>query len=346
MPEFPAVAGACGGFFNNPLQSCARRNGLQCSGGLLCHESMGKCTLLRFGCSAVFRIDFGARIAPGQVVVSEQERAAALLPAPQHAVVERLMSLEQLPAGTWKMHPGDLPHGEATDLDDSGWQPVALLAHAPNDAVWFRQTVQIPDTLNGYDLTGARIWFQFHASANGPMPEMIYFNGRRVAMGEDLEPIVLFDDAHPGDKIVVAVKLLHTVDVKIFRGATMRVEFAEHQAESRGPGRGVSLGVGAAAQSCAGRSKQARHGQCGHRHRRCCLARRGRNSERRHARAGRSQIRREPEGGAGANGIAPPAAPVGAPSTSPATRISTRRGCGRGPRPSTWCGAPSRRHCS
>jgi alpha-mannosidase len=169
------------------------------------------------------------RIAPGQVVVSEQERAAALLPAPQHAVVERLMSLEQLPAGTWKMHPGDLPHGEATDLDDSGWQPVALLAHAPNDAVWFRQTVQIPDTLLGYDLTGARIWVQFHASANGPMPEMIYFNGRRVAMGEDLEPIVLFDDAHPGDKIVVAVKLLHTVDVKIFRGATMRVEFAQNR---------------------------------------------------------------------------------------------------------------------
>ncbi len=99
----------------------------------------------------------------------------------------------------------------------------------PTEAVWFRQTVQIPDTLNGYDLTGARIWFQFHADANGPMPQMIYFNGRRVAMGEDLEPIVLEEDAHPGDKIVIAVKLLSTIDTKTFRGATLRIEFPENR---------------------------------------------------------------------------------------------------------------------
>ena len=89
--------------------------------------------------------------------------------------------------------------------------------------------IQIPDTLNGYDLTGARIWFQFHADANGPMPEMLYFNGRRVAMGEDLEPIVLEEDARPGDKIVIAVKLLATVDAKTFRGATLRIEFPENR---------------------------------------------------------------------------------------------------------------------
>jgi len=172
---------------------------------------------------------FAARPATGQVVVSETERAAAQLPPQSRAVVERLLSLDQLPATEWKMHSGDLTHGEAVGLDESGWQPVALREKAPTDAVWFRQTVQIPDTLNGYDLTGARIWFQFHADANGPMPEMIYYNGRRVAMGEDLEPIVLEEDAHPGDKIVIAVKLLATIDTKTFRGATLRIEFPENR---------------------------------------------------------------------------------------------------------------------
>ncbi|MGD1107521.1 MAG: alpha-mannosidase, partial [Terracidiphilus sp.] len=167
--------------------------------------------------------------ASGQVVVSETERVAAQLPSQSHAVVERLLSLGQLPAGTWKMHSGDLAHGEAVDLDESDWQPVALMAKAPTDAVWFRQTIQIPDTLNGYDLTGARIWFQFHATANGPMPEMIFFNGRHVAIGEDLEPIVLEDDARPGDKVVIAVKLLATVDTKTFRGASLRIEFPENR---------------------------------------------------------------------------------------------------------------------
>ena len=94
--------------------------------------------------------------------------------------------------------------------------------------------LQVPETLYGYDLTGARIWFQFHAYANGPMPEILYFNGRRVAMGDDLEPVVLFDAAKPGDKVTVAVKLLHTVDVKNFRGATMNIDFAESRPK---PGR-------------------------------------------------------------------------------------------------------------
>ncbi len=172
---------------------------------------------------------FAARPATGQVVVSETERVAAQLPAQSRAVVERLLSLDQLPATAWKMHSGDLTHGEAVGLDESDWQPVALREKAPTDAVWFRQTVQIPDTLNGYDLTGARIWFQFHADANGPMPEMIYYNGRRVAMGEDLEPIVLEEDARPGDKIVIAVKLLATIDVKTFRGANLRIEFPQNR---------------------------------------------------------------------------------------------------------------------
>ena len=101
--------------------------------------------------------------------------------------------------------------------------------NATKDAVWFRREIEVPKTLNGYDLTGTRIWFQFHANANGPMPEIIYFNGRRVAMGDDLEPIVLFDNAQPGDKILVAVKILQTVDDKRFNGVTPRSSSAANR---------------------------------------------------------------------------------------------------------------------
>ena len=160
---------------------------------------------------------------------AEFSHAAATLPANSRAAVNRLLSLRELPAGAWKYHVGDLPHGEDATLDDRSWPTMKAGALAPNEGVWFRQTIQVPATLNGYDLSGARIWFQFHASANGPMPQIIYFNGRRVALGDDLEPIVLFDNAHPGDKAVVAVKLLHTVDVKTFRGATLRIDFAQNR---------------------------------------------------------------------------------------------------------------------
>jgi alpha-mannosidase len=160
-------------------------------------------------------------------LAQEVARVAADLEPKSTDVITRLTMLRELPDQGWKMHSGDLAHGEAVNLDESSWEPIALNAEAPNDAVWFRQTFTIPETLDGYDLTGSRVWFQFHADANGPMPEILYFNGRRVAMGDDLEPIVLFDDAKPGDKVVVAVKLLHTVDKKGFHGATLRIDFPE-----------------------------------------------------------------------------------------------------------------------
>ena len=139
-----------------------------------------------------------------------------------------LETLNALPGGAWRFHVGDIPHGESVTLDDSTWQLVQTpernhSAKAPKDAVWYRRTIEVPKTLNGYDLTGSTVWFQFNADANGPMPQIIYFNGRRVALGDDLEPIVLFQPAKPGDKVLVAVKLLHTVDDKSFRGVSMKI---------------------------------------------------------------------------------------------------------------------------
>ena len=140
------------------------------------------------------------------------------------AKLHTLETLTELPAGQWRLHVGDVPHGESPTLDDSSWPLVAPGSKAPKDAVWYRRTIEVPQTLNGYDITGSRIWFQFQAWANGPMPQIIYFNGRRVALGDDLEPIVLFAPAKPGDKILVAVKLLHTVDEKTFGGIVLRVQ--------------------------------------------------------------------------------------------------------------------------
>jgi alpha-mannosidase len=140
------------------------------------------------------------------------------------AKLHTLETLNALPGGDWRFHAGDLPHGESPTLDDSAWPLVKAGQHAPNEAVWYRREIEVPKTLNGYDLTGARIWFQFNAGANGPVPEIIYFNGRRVALGEDLEPIVLFEPAKPGDKMLVAVKLLYTVDQKTFAGVRMKID--------------------------------------------------------------------------------------------------------------------------
>jgi alpha-mannosidase len=155
----------------------------------------------------------------------EAARAVAGLTQESRAAIDRLTELRELPDGQWKTHPGDLAHGEAVNLEDAAWMAIAPKSKLPNESAWFRQAYEVPQTLHGYDLTGARIWFQFHASANGPMPEIVYFNGRRAAMGDDLEPVVLFDNAKPGDRLSVAVKLMLTVDKKTINGATLKIDF-------------------------------------------------------------------------------------------------------------------------
>jgi len=158
---------------------------------------------------------------------SEAAKVVHSLSGATQSVIGRLSELNLLPADEWRIHIGDLTHGESVDLDDSSWPQVKAGYKGTQDAVWFRRWIEVPKDLHGYDLSGSRIWFQLSAYANGPMPEIIYFNGRRVALGDDLEPIVLFDKAKPGEKVLVAVKFLHTVDDKTFGGAELKINFSE-----------------------------------------------------------------------------------------------------------------------
>jgi len=157
--------------------------------------------------------------------VTWQRRASATANRVE-LVATRLKSLMYLPEEEWRIHAGDIAHGEAVDLDDGSWKIVGPNSIGPHEALWYRRLIEIPKSLHGYDLTGARVWFDFQDDANGPATQIVYFNGRRVAMGDDLEPIVLFDHAQPGDKVLVAVKLLQTVDQKHFTGADLRIDFS------------------------------------------------------------------------------------------------------------------------
>jgi alpha-mannosidase len=168
----------------------------------------------------------GIASAPAQLF--EATHAAPISPE-ANKTLQRLDSLQNLPSGPWRFHAGDVAHGESPALDDSSWESVEPKSTASKDAVWYRQTIEIPKTLGGYDLTGTQVNFRFRADANGPMPEILYFNGRRVAMGDDLEQVQLFSDARPGDKVLIAVKLLQTVDTKRFEGVDLKITFAANR---------------------------------------------------------------------------------------------------------------------
>lgn len=170
--------------------------------------------------------------APPQVPLPENPSPLSLsLPAKD--VLRALGEIDQLPAVEWHVHPGDMPHGEAVDLDDSTWPEVKVPYLGTTGTMWFRRTIVVPANLHGYDLTGANIRFAFDIWAQGPVPIIVYFDSRRVAMGEAMEPISLFTNAKPGDKIVVAVKALDSADAKHFRAANLDIDYSHERPDPR-----------------------------------------------------------------------------------------------------------------
>jgi alpha-mannosidase len=147
-----------------------------------------------------------------------------LSPAAQ-AVMARLSRLGTLPVGDVRYFAGALPNGGAVNLDDSSWQTIQMPFTASTDQVWLRKLIEVPKMFDGYDPTGATIWLQ--EPTRGALT--VYCNGQRVARGEDMEPIVLFSSAKPGDKLQLAIQLEKTAEPKGLRRMELHIDFAPNR---------------------------------------------------------------------------------------------------------------------
>ena len=111
---------------------------------------------------------------------ADAQTAAALkqLSARSQAVIARLSALSSLPLNEWRWHIGDIAHGESDGLDDSSWPSIKTPYQTDTtDTIWLRTSIQLPKTVSGYDISGARIWTQSpkdHAVT-------VYLNGQRLA---------------------------------------------------------------------------------------------------------------------------------------------------------------------
>lgn len=152
--------------------------------------------------------------------------ALASLPASSRMVIDRLSSLSSLPVSEWRMHVGDLAHGESVNLDDSSWPLIRLpFETGSRDIVWLRARVRIPKQLHGYELAGASLRINSWKSDS----ITVYSNGQRVAAGDDLEPIVLFDSAKADDKALIAIRMGKTDDTKSLPEVNLQIEANSHR---------------------------------------------------------------------------------------------------------------------
>jgi len=134
-------------------------------------------------------------------------RAQRQLPStPYDAVLTRLQAMSVAPLSDWKAHYDDVAHGEDPALDDSAWAAVHVGERWGHGPSWFRRWVEIPVSVGGNDIRGARI--RLGLRANGSAQIRVYFNGALVEMTPDdntQQPILLTAKAEPGMKVLVAI---------------------------------------------------------------------------------------------------------------------------------------------
>jgi len=148
---------------------------------------------------------------------------------PYQPTLDRLESLTTLPLSEWRFH-ADVPHPEDSSLNDSGWETVKVGDKWSTGSRVLRRWIEIPEKLNGYAVLGARVnldlRFDFMWNNTGPVMIAVFSNGSLVSRGDDdmQQPIPLTENAQPGQKFLIAVRIDAPEVDTLFHHAQLRVE--------------------------------------------------------------------------------------------------------------------------
>jgi alpha-mannosidase len=141
-------------------------------------------------------------------------------PDPYKPVLDRLQAITLVQARDWRWH-ADVPHPETPELNDSAWEMAPFNKIFNDGPRVLRQTITVPDKLSGYDLRGARIQLELRVTSDKLMQIAVFSNGSLVARGDEdqQQPVTLTEDAQPGQKFVVAVRVgsIPGVGTRVYR---------------------------------------------------------------------------------------------------------------------------------
>jgi len=141
-------------------------------------------------------------------------------PEPYKPTLDRLNSLTHEAESDWRFNK-DLPHPEDPSLNDSAWGIFRVKnVSGPgggheSEEHWtgtrvFRRWVQIPEKINGYETRGSRITLDLRFGSPDSLMLTVFSNGAIGYRGDDdnIQPILLTENAQPGQKFLVAVRVV------------------------------------------------------------------------------------------------------------------------------------------
>src|SRR5579862_6397995 len=145
---------------------------------------------------------------------------------PYKKTLDRLDSLTRQGETEWRFH-ADVPHPEDPGLSDSDWGVFTVKnisgpgGQNTNEEHWkgsrvFRRWIQIPDKINGYATAGSRISLDLRFGSPSGLMITVFSNGAILYRGsdDDIFPVLLTESAQPGQKFLVAARVVAGDDVQ------------------------------------------------------------------------------------------------------------------------------------
>ena len=127
-------------------------------------------------------------------------------------MLDRLQSITAIPLADWRSHAADLAHGEEPALDTSSWPEVALNQEWRPASRWLRASFEVPAQVHGYGVQGERLKLDLQIDTSAALAITIFSNGNMISRHDqdNQVPITLSENAQPGQKFVIAVRMLDT----------------------------------------------------------------------------------------------------------------------------------------
>jgi len=148
------------------------------------------------------------------------------VPDPYKPILDHLDALTRHNEAEWRFH-ADVPHPEEPGLNDSDWGLITVKnvsgpggrnaneEHRTGTRV-FRRWIQIPEQINGYATRGSQISIDLRFGSPGSLRITVFSNGAILYRGgdDDILPMLLTENAQPGQKFLVAARVVAGDDVQ------------------------------------------------------------------------------------------------------------------------------------
>lgn len=147
-------------------------------------------------------------------------------PDPYKPTLDRLEALTRQDQTEWRFHT-DVPHPEDPGLHDSDWGLITVKnvsgpsGRNANEEHWtgtrvFRRWIQIPEKVKGYFTRGSQVSIDLRFGSPGSLRITVFSNGAILYRGsdDDILPMLLTENAQPGQKFLVAARVVAGDDVQ------------------------------------------------------------------------------------------------------------------------------------